>query len=131
MFRDPKGPIESFEFGRFTIKGVSHSEDEAGRITGAGKDICLTPEGISAWKERKGHVMMREMLKPALRYLPDYLIIGCGAQGRLSCSSDIIRYLNKHGIERVLAVPTAEACAEYNRACGQGVRVMLLAHGTC
>ncbi|MCE5259791.1 MAG: Mth938-like domain-containing protein [Chloroflexi bacterium] len=131
MYSDSKGPIEAFVFGTFTINGIRHSEDEAGNVTGAGKDICLTPEGITPWNERKGHLLKREMLRPALTYLPDLLIIGCGAQGRLQCPNELVRYLKKSGIECILAVPTAEACAEYNRACKQGTRVMLLAHGTC
>ena len=131
MFHDEKGPIEAFTFGCFTINKELHSEDEAGHTTGVGKDICLTRDGITAWKERKGHELSRKMLKQALDYMPDYLIIGCGAQGRLVCPDDVMHYLHKHGIEQVLAVPTAEACAEYNRAFQQGRRVMLLAHGTC
>ncbi|MHB9032449.1 MAG: Mth938-like domain-containing protein [Anaerolineae bacterium] len=131
MFHDADGPIEAYSFGKFIIQGNEHSEDEKGVVCGAGKDICLTREGISAWQERAGHTLKKKMLAPALAYMPDYLVIGCGAYERLECPRKLFEYLKEKGIEQVVALPTNEACSAYNLAYKQGTRVMLLAHGTC
>jgi len=131
MYTSHVGPITSYSFGRFIINGSEHAETSDGQPSGAGKDICLAGTQVTAWQERKGHVLSREMLKPALVWMPDLLIIGCGAQARLQCPHELIIYLKRKGIERVEVMPTAQACALYNDAFKRGERVMLLAHGTC
>ena len=57
MFKDPEGPIEDFDWGRFQIRGQVHSADGEG----VGKDIFMLGESVRAWMARQGH-----RLKPSM-----------------------------------------------------------------
>jgi hypothetical protein len=48
-----------------------------------GQGIFLSPEGVSAWHERKGHKLKRSMVRLALALKPEVLIIGNGVEGAL------------------------------------------------
>jgi len=65
VFRDPKGPIESFAFGEFVILGEEHSGSGDSRI-GKGKDIRVIGSHVERWKEREGHVLDRSMVEGVL-----------------------------------------------------------------
>lgn len=125
MFEDPKGPITHFEWARFTINGIVHGSGE-----GAGKDILLSEEGVSAWYEREGHKLKSEMLTRALKRKPEVLLIGTGVNGALEIGNKARKAAQAAGVQLV-AMRTPQACQEYNRLCHLGKKVVLLAHGTC
>lgn len=126
MFDDPEGPITHFEWASFTINGQVHNTEQ-----GVGKDIMLSPAGLTPWKEREGHLLKPKMLKRAVDLHPDVLIVGNGVQGALDVSKKARKYVKEAGIPDLLILKTPDACREYNRQSRQGKRVILLAHGTC
>ena len=130
MFRDPKGPIESFTFGEFVILGEEHSGSGDSRI-GKGKDIRMIGKKVERWKEREGHVLDRSMVEGVLDRDVRLVVIGNGEDGRLFVPDEIVKFLLKNGIEKVIVLRTPDACKEYNRLYREGEKVALLAHGTC
>ena len=125
MFADPKGPITHFEWATFTIDSKIHSSEK-----GVGKDIFLSPEGVSAWHERKGHKLKADMVRRALALKPEVLIIGNGVEGALEIGKKARKEIEDAGV-KLIVLRTPEACREYNRLYRHGKRVILLAHGTC
>lgn len=130
MFDDPKGPIEHYSWGRFKIEGKEHADSGEARM-GAGKDIQLIGRKVSRWKERKGHLLDKSMVKPILKEEISILVIGNGANGALVVPQEVIDYLMRKGIQEVIVMKTPDACKVYNQLYHQGKQVALLAHGTC
>ena len=127
MFNDQKGPIESFEWGRFVINGEVHSADGEG----VGKDICILDGKVSLWKARKGHRLEPKMIESILGSGINVLVIGNGVYGRIDVPKRTLREINDGGVGEVIIEKTPDACKTYNRLFNQGERVALLAHGTC
>ncbi|HOE34213.1 MAG TPA: MTH938/NDUFAF3 family protein [Anaerolineaceae bacterium] len=125
MFKDAQGPINQFDWAKFVINGQTHSPEH-----GVGKDIFLSPEGLSAWHEREGHKLKPGMLKRALKLKPEILIIGTGVEGALEIGKKAREAVQTAGA-LLVAMRTPEACREYNRLFRLGKKVVLLAHGTC
>ncbi len=130
MFTDPEGPIESFSFGRFVILGKEHSGRGDERV-GKGKDIRMIGKKVERWKEREGHVLDRSSVAGVLDRDVRVVVIGNGESGMLAVPEEVVGFLLKNGIERVVVLRTPEACREYNRLYREGEKVALLAHGTC
>lgn len=127
MFEDPKGPIEVFEWGRFTINGENHSMEGEG----VGKDICILNGEVRAWTARKGHTVKPHMLEPVLQAGVRLLVIGNGVYGKLKVTQAARKAIREDGIEQLIIEKTPDACGTYNRLANQGEHVALLAHGTC
>jgi hypothetical protein len=127
MFQDSDGPIQNFEWGRFTIKGRLHTENG----DGAGKDIRLIGDEVSEWAERKGHLLNRQMITGVYDKGVEVLIIGNGVHGKLICPDDVKDSIGQHGIAELQVLTTPMACRQYNLLTMQGRKVALLAHGTC
>jgi hypothetical protein len=130
MFKDPKGPIESFSFGKFVIIGKEHSKSPEGKI-GVGKDIRLIGEEVTWWKEREGHELIPDMITGIYNRNIDILIIGIGMNGLLEVPMDVRGDIYKHGIKSIKIKRTPDACKLYNELYHKGEKVALLAHGTC
>ena len=129
-YRSEKGPIQFFQWGRFTIDGYEHGEGPTGTV-GKGKDIRLIGTEVTRWKERRGHILSCEMITSVYDRDIEVLIIGIGAAGRIEVPQEVIRDIEKHDISRLVIARTTEACRLYNRLYHEGKRVALLAHGTC
>lgn len=127
MFDDPQGPIEHFEWGRYTIKGKLHSAEGEG----VGKDICLLEGSVQEWASRKGHTLQPHMAACVLNAGVEILVIGNGVYGKVKVSQATRRALKEGGIGELIIERTPEACGTYNRLAREGKRVALLAHGTC
>ncbi len=127
MFQDELGPIERFEWGRFTIGGVLHGEGEVG----VGADIRLIGTTVSKWAERKKHDLTPEMITGVYDNGLEILFIGSGVEGRLKCPDAVKQAISSHGITDIRVLPTPEACRQYNILHREGRKVALLAHGTC
>ena len=66
--------LEDYSFGRLVIDGDEHRRDV----------IVLPGRVVADWWRRDGHSLQIEDLEPVLDELPPTLIVGCGAQGRLT-----------------------------------------------
>jgi hypothetical protein len=94
--------IEQYSFGRVTIDGEEHSRDV----------IVLPKRVIGSWWRKDGHGLVLEDLKDVLEELPERLIVGTGAHGRLRPDPATIERLRERGIE-VDVLPTDEAVRRY------------------
>ena len=127
MFTDPEGPITSFEWGRFQIKGEVHSADGEG----VGKDILMLGEEVRPWTARKGHKLKPSMVECVLGEDIAVLVIGNGVNGALKVSRKTKEKLHAAGIATLVIENTPTACRTYNQLVRKGERAALLAHGTC
>lgn len=94
MFLDSNGTIQRFSWGSFVIKGKEHSLT-TNHESGVGKDIRIIGDHVSKWKERKGHILSKEMITKVLNKGVHTLIIGTGVDGMLECSEELIEYISK------------------------------------
>lgn len=95
--------IESYQFGKIVIDGTTYNED-----------VIVLPEGVRAhWWRDKGHVLQPQDLEAVIEAEPEVLIVGQGAYGRMSVTSETRRFLEDAGIDLV-AAPTDEAIKRYN-----------------
>lgn len=95
--------LEGYRFGRIVADGREHVRDL----------IVLPGRVIGDWWRKDGHALVREDLAGVLEELPERLIVGTGAAGRMRPDPDLLRELRERGIE-VEVLPTAEAVARYN-----------------
>ena len=127
MFRDPQGPIESFEWGRFVINGEVHSMDGEG----VGKDICILQGEVRQWKARKGHRLAPSMVSCVFKQGVSVLVVGNGVNGALKVQKKTRKAIKVAGIEELIVERTPKACEIFNRLISEGKSAALLAHGTC
>ncbi len=127
---DTRGPIEHFSWAKFIVLGEEHSQDSDVRI-GKGKDIMIVGKKVRRWKERRGHLMDKSMVKRILEEDVDILVIGNGVNGALTVPDEVVEFLKDKGIGKVIVEETPKACKSYNKYYHKGEKVALLAHGTC
>ncbi len=127
MFVDREGPIEAFDWGKFTIHGKIHSMDGEG----VGKDICILNGEVRAWAARKGHTVKPHMLAPVLQGGVQVLVIGNGVYGKLKVSQAARKAIRDGGIEELIVEKTPDACGTYNHLVREGKQAAFLAHGAC
>lgn len=115
----PVHTIDDYQFGKITIAGISYN-----------KDLIILPSRIiGGWWRKEGHVLQMEDLVKVLEAKPQLLVIGQGVYSRMRITPQVERALEAAGIAWV-ALPTDEACQEYNRrAADQEVAAVL--HLTC
>jgi hypothetical protein len=90
--------IAGYEFGRVIVDGAEHRQDV----------IVLPNRVVSGWWRRNGHALVLEDLDDVLDELPERLVVGTGAYGRMQPDPQALDALRRRGIE-VDAVPTGEA----------------------
>lgn len=90
--------IEGYEFGRVTVDGEEHRRDL----------IVLPGRVLHGWWRRDGHALVLEDLDEVLDELPERLVVGTGAFGRLRPHPAAIDALRARGVA-VDALPTGEA----------------------
>jgi hypothetical protein len=95
--------LERYRFGRLTINGREHTRDV----------IVLPRRVVENWWRRDGHSLCIEDLEEVLGELPERLIIGSGAYGRLKPDAGALEALKKRGIS-VEIHDTAEAVLRYD-----------------
>jgi hypothetical protein len=94
--------IEDYSFGRIEIDGVEHT-----------KDVIVLPDRVVGnWWRREGHSLVLEDLADVLDELPERLILGCGANGRLRPDPSVTQRLATRGVE-MESLPTADAVERY------------------
>lgn len=95
--------IDSYSFGRIVIDGKTYTSD-----------VILYPEKVySNWWRRCGHLLQKEDLEDVIKYKPEVLIVGTGANGLMKIHEETKRFVESMGI-RLIALETSEACETYN-----------------
>ena len=113
--------IEGYSFGRVTVDGVEHDRDV----------IVLPNRVVGDWWRRDGHSLVLGDLVDVVDELPDRLVVGCGAHGRLRPDPGVADELAERGV-RVDALPTAEAVARYGELAERNPAAVAAAlHLTC
>jgi hypothetical protein len=94
--------LDDYSFGSVRVDGEVHT-----------KDLIVLPDRVVPnWWRQQGHSLVLEDLNDVLDELPERLIVGCGAHGRLEPNPAVIEQLRARGVE-VEAVPTADAVRRY------------------
>jgi hypothetical protein len=94
--------LTGYSFGRVTVDGAEETRDL----------IVLPDRVVRGWWRRDGHALVLEDLEGVLDDLPERLVVGTGADGRMRPDPAALEALHERGIE-VEALPTAEAVAPY------------------
>jgi hypothetical protein len=95
--------ITEYSFGRIVVDGAEHDRDV----------IILPDRVVSNWWRKDGHSLVESDLEGVIDDLPNRLIVGCGAYGRLHPAPETLDSLRKQGI-KVEVVPTGEAVERLN-----------------
>jgi hypothetical protein len=110
--------IDSYRFGRIVVDGTEHR-----------RDLILLPDRVvPEWWRREGHSLALEDLEGVLPDLPERLVLGCGAHGRLVPDPAVIEALARRGIA-VEALPTGAAVERYREL--DPARTAAALHLTC
>lgn len=94
--------IERYSFGRVTVDGREETHDV----------IVLPKRVVRDWWRKDGHALFLEDLEAVLDELPNRLLLGTGAHGRLRPDSDALEALKARGVT-VEVMPTDEAVRRY------------------
>ena len=96
--------IDRYEFGCICVDGVEYR-----------KDLILLPDRVvPEWRRRHGHKLSRKDLGAVVEASPEVLVVGAGAYRAMRVPEATVAAMAERGIELV-AMPTAEACDEFNR----------------
>jgi hypothetical protein len=94
--------IGGYGFGRVTIDGREETRDV----------IVLPDRVVRGWWRKEGHGLVLEDLDEVLDELPERLLVGTGAYGRLRPDPAALETLRARGVE-VEVLPTADAVRRY------------------
>ncbi len=110
--------IDEYEFGRIVIDGTEERRDL----------IILPGRVVRNWWRLEGHALAVEDLEDVMGELPERLLIGTGAWGRMRPDPDVIERLEEAGVD-VEALPTADAVRRYREL--DPARTAAALHLTC
>jgi hypothetical protein len=110
--------IGSYGFGHVTIDGREETRDV----------IVLPDRVVRDWWRKRGHSLVLEDLDEVLEELPERLLVGTGAYGRLEPDPSTLETLRARGVE-VEVLPTAEAVERYGEL--DPLRTAAALHLTC
>lgn len=94
--------LQEYSFGRIVVDGQEHDRDL----------IVLPGRVVANWWRRDGHSLAREDLSEIEDELPEKLILGCGAYGRLRPPRAVLEALERRGID-VEVLHTGDAVRRY------------------
>lgn len=94
--------ISDYAFGRVVVDGTEHERDL----------IVLPGRVVPDWWRREGHSLAIEDLEDVIDELPERLLLGCGAHGRLVPDPAVVEALEGRGVT-VEALPTPDAIDRY------------------
>jgi len=94
--------IEAYRFGRVVVDGEEQTKDV----------IVLPNRTVTNWWRADGHELVLADLDDVLGELPELLLIGTGAYGRMRPDPEMLEQLRQRGIE-VEALPTGDAVRRY------------------
>lgn len=110
--------ISEYSFGHIVVDGEEHRRDV----------IVLPSRVVGEWWRKEGHSLVPEDLDEVMDELPERLIVGCGAHGRLHPHPSVLEELRKRGID-VEALPTGDAVRRYGEL--DPARTAAALHLTC
>ncbi len=110
--------IEGYAFGRVLVDGEEHTKDV----------IVLPHRVVGGWWRRDGHALVLEDLEEVVDELPERLIIGTGADGRMRPDPGTIEQLRVRQIE-VESLRTPDAVKRYGEL--DAARTAAALHLTC
>jgi hypothetical protein len=94
--------IEGYGFGHVIVDGVEET-----------RDVIVLPERvIRGWWRKDGHSLVLDDLADVISELPERLLVGTGAYGRMRPEPETLERLRERGIE-VEVLPTGEAVERY------------------
>ena len=96
--------IEGYRFGRVMVDGKEHTKDL----------IVLPNRVVGGWWRREGHALVLEDLEEVLDELPERLILGTGAYGRMQPDPRALEQLHERDVE-VESLPTPDAIDRFGR----------------
>lgn len=94
--------LGDYGFGRLIVDGSEQTRDL----------IVLPDRVVTNWWRREGHSLVLEDLEEVLDLLPERLIVGVGAYGRLRPDPGAIAELERRGVT-VECLPTDAAVRRY------------------
>jgi hypothetical protein len=95
--------IDNYGFGRIVIDGKTHT-----------KDVIIYPDHVdSTWWRKEAHKLQMGDLIAALEWGPEVLIVGIGANGKMTITTEVQTYLKSKGIKLICAF-TQDACRRHN-----------------
>ncbi len=112
--------INSYQFGKIVIDGVSYSSD------------CVILNGVvrSDWWRKHGHSLFPEDLEAVIAAKPSVLVVGCGAMGVMKVSEQTRQILQQYDIKLEI-LDTYKAVERFNELSQTGQDVAAALHLTC
>jgi hypothetical protein len=110
--------LGGYRFGRVLVDGEEHTKDV----------IVLPSRVVGSWWRRDGHSLVLEDLDEVLDELPERLILGTGAYGRLQPDPGALEQLRAREIE-VESLPTPDAVERFGQL--DPARTAAALHLTC
>jgi hypothetical protein len=110
--------LDGYRFGRISVDGSEQTHDL----------IVLPDRVVTNWWRRDGHSLALEDLEQVLDELPERLIVGVGANGRLRPDPAVIAELERRGVS-VECLPTDAAVHRYSELDQRSTAAAL--HLTC
>ena len=112
--------IDDYSFGFMTIDGHAFHED----VT------IVRGKAAGGWWRKSGHLAGIQDLKDVVAARPKVLVLGTGSSGLLQIDPALPGLLREQGIE-LIAQPTPQAVATFNRLAQQSLDVAGAFHLTC
>jgi hypothetical protein len=110
--------IEGYDFGRIVVDGKELT-----------RDVIILPDRlVTNWWRAEGHRLALGDLDDVLEELPDHLVVGTGAYGRMRPDPETLEQLRQRSVE-VEALPTSDAVRRYGELDPQRTAAAL--HLTC
>jgi hypothetical protein len=110
--------MQDYSFGRVVVDGQEQT-----------RDLIVLPERVvTNWWRREGHSLALDDLREVQGELPEKLILGTGAHGRLRPPRAVIEELERRGID-VEVLHTDEAVRRYGELDERATAAAL--HLTC
>lgn len=111
--------IESYSFGEITIDGEKYTND-----------VIIFPDRVKGnWWRKEGHRLHPEDIKNVIETSPDTLIIGTGANGRMTVPAETRNYIESEDIDLIVE-KSGGAVGKYNEIAGKRDAVAAI-HLTC
>ena len=110
--------IEEYSFGRIVVDGQEQTRDV----------IVLPDRLVTNWWRADGHSLALADFGDVLEELPEHLLVGTGAYGRMRPDPETLARLRERGVE-VEALPTPEAVSRYREL--DSARTAAALHLTC
>ena len=94
--------IEDYRFGHVVVDGEEQT-----------RDVVVLPDRVlTDWWRADGHRLVLSDFDDVLDELPEHLVVGTGAYGRMRPAPEAVDELRQRGV-KVEALPTDEAVRRY------------------